>query len=354
MPKESVLTEAEKQSFVIEKFIFHIIIQEELVPLYLDEITLTAVQLDFFKKRFVEVSEGTQFKFADPDQSELFRNCNDLLEDAEGNFLHASKKITYAFQAQHSKNTKDGVLITALVSSGKSKLVFLLKLDNQIVYHYKVSRNRAALEEIKNTFVEDKKAIQKAAIIDISGDRVWQVLATDRSVRSAEAGITEYFAKFLGVIPIETATTLTKKAFRGVGRWAMMNQMDLDPDQESSSYKSRAVSYLANATIFKTKEFIDQVIMDEDADRKDRLTKSLKAFLDDIGISGQSFKPSKSTLSSSTTKNIRQTAEGLKLEWEGDARDSNLQLPKDNERDSEGMLKIVIRTSEIRNIDKGR
>lgn len=40
MAKESVLSQAEKDSFKIKRFIFHIIRKDELNPIFLDEVIL--------------------------------------------------------------------------------------------------------------------------------------------------------------------------------------------------------------------------------------------------------------------------------------------------------------------------
>lgn len=352
MPKESVLTEAEKGTFKIEKFIFHIIIQQDLNPLYLDEVTLTDTQEEFFKRRFSDISEGTQYFFPDKLRSELYKDSVELINDPDSNFIRLSKKITYSFKQFHNKNTNDGVFITALVSiQNTRKLIFLLKLDHRTVYQYKISRNRALLEEIKNTFVEDKKAIQKAAIIDVSDHYKWDVLAKDRTATNLESGIRDYFAKFLTVSELETPSKLTDNAVRFANRWAIENKEELDPAQDVSSYKSRAITYLMNANKFVTKEFINTVILDNDQVRREKLNKSLKSFLDEKGLSGQSFVPNKGSLSKAKKKNIRQTAEGIKIEWEGDPKESNLSIPSEKDRD--GYYNIIIKTSDIKILDRG-
>lgn len=353
MAKESVLTEAEKATFKIEKFIFHIIIQQDFQPIYLDEVTLTESQEDFFKKRFSDISEGTQYFFPEKDKSELYQHSSAIISNPEANFIKLSKNITYSFKQFHNKNTNDGVFITALVSVQDSrKLIFLLKLDHRTVYQYKISRNKALLEEIKNTFVEDKKAIQKAAIIDVSDYYKWDVLAKDRTASGLESGIRDYFAKFLTVVELETPSKLTENAVRFANRWAIENKEELDPSQEVSSYKSRAINYLMNSNKFVTKEFINTVILDEDPVRREKLSKSFKSYLDEKGLSGQSFVPNKGSLSKAKKKNIRQTAEGIKIEWEGDPIESNLMIP--SEKDKDGYYNIVIKTSDIKILDSSR
>ena len=51
MSKESTLTQVQKESIKIEKFIFHIIVVDNDKPTYLDEVDLTETQKTFFKDR---------------------------------------------------------------------------------------------------------------------------------------------------------------------------------------------------------------------------------------------------------------------------------------------------------------
>lgn len=355
MAQESVLTDMEKESFHIEKFIFHIIIQQQHTPEYLEEVKLTDVQEDFFKKRFSEVSEGTQYIFIDKAKSALYHSCKEIINNPETHFVEMSKTITMAFKQHHNKNTNDGVFITALVSVNKSrKLIFLLKLDHKIVYQYKRERSKAILNEIKDTFVEDKKAIQKAALIDISEYYIWDVLAKDRTAANTEGSIRDYFSKFLTVTERETPSKLTENAVKFANRWAITNISDLDPGQEPSTYKSRAIAYLQSASKFKTKDFIEAVINfdDENVDRRQALKKSFKKYLDESGMSGQSFIPNKNSLTKTRKKNVRMTAEGIKIEWEGDPGESNLTIP--TRQDADGLYHILIKTTRIDNLDRAK
>lgn len=47
-------------------------------------------------------------------------------------------------------------------------------------------------------------------------------------------------------------------------------------------------------------------------------------------------------------KNIRQTAEGVKIEWEGTLEDNNISIS--DVKDRQGQYKIVIKTSDIKDI----
>jgi len=70
--------------------------------------------------------------------------------------------------------------------------------------------------------------------------------------------------------------------------------------------------------------------------------------LETIGLAGQDFAPRKDALTKKEIKNIRQTAEGVKIEWYGDPKDSNIDIP--NSSNQNGEYKIVISTNKITEI----
>jgi hypothetical protein len=341
MPKESVLTIADKEAIEIEKLIFHIILKDDAKPHFLDELVITDEQKKFFKDRLSDSAQGRQYIFRELDVP-IRKLTFDLL-NASDNFIKISKEITNRFKITHTGNSNDGVFVISLAKIKKRKLLFMIKLDHKKVYEYKLKGSKALLEEVKNTFIEDKSAIQKVALIDISASVVWDVLVYDRS---KPASITDYFAKFLDVLPRETETQLTENAVSHVRKWASENRAILDPSQEPSNYKNRAIEHLNNVDLFETDEFINAVIFDSDGKRRNELKTSLFSYLVNVGMAGQSFAPNKNALTPKCKNNIRQTEEGVRIEWEGNAQDKNIDIP--NEPDSnDGNYHIAISTRQI-------
>lgn len=348
MPRESVLTTAEKEAIVIEKFIFHIILKDDLKPHYLQEVQISDEQKEFFKNRLAETAQGRQYIFTE--DSKLKSIVREILDATDDDFLRLSKEITYDFKLTHTNSTTDGVFIICVASTYKRKLLFLVKLEHKRIYQYKVddSNSTAILDEVKNTFTEDKSAIQKVALIDIDDDVIWDVLVNDRSARSEKSYITDYFRRFLSVLPRETDADLTKKVITVVSRWASNNKENLDPEQEVSSYKTRGKDYLMNHEKFDTEEYIDAIIQDPDPARRRKLKNSLRSLMEEVGLAGQRFEIKKAVLSKAVSKNVRLTAEGVKIEWEGSARDNNITIP--NSPNENGDYLITIQTSKIREV----
>ena len=63
MARESVLTTAEKDAIKIEKLIFHIILKDQIAPIFLDKVIITESQQKFFKARLSDAAQGRQPDF---------------------------------------------------------------------------------------------------------------------------------------------------------------------------------------------------------------------------------------------------------------------------------------------------
>lgn len=344
MPRESVLSISDKESIDIERLIFHIILTDETRPIFLEKLEITKEQKKFFKDRLSDSAQGRQYIFTD-DNPPIKQLAEKIFVASDDDFLKITKEITNLFYVAHRKTSSDGVFIISIATIKKRKLLFLIKLDHKKVFEYKLKGTKALLEEVKNTFSEDKTAIQKVALIDIDSSVVWDALVFDRS---KPGGITEFFAKFLSVIPRETEADLTRKLQNAARTWAATNKQDINPNQEPAVYKNRARSYLSSTDLFDTDAYIDFVVQDEDSSRRERLKNSLRSYLEEIGLAGQSFIPKREALTPKEIKNIRQTAEGVRIEWTGNPQDNNIDIPNNPNQNGDYVIKIT--TSDISEI----
>ena len=127
-------------------------------------------------------------------------------------------------------------------------------------------------------------------------------------------------------------------------KWAVTNQNDLPETQETSDYKSRAKSYLLGNDTFDSDAFINSVILDGDAERRERHRASFRQMMEDDGLYGQHFTLVHTALNRKSTKNVRLTREGVRIEWEGSAEDVNYSV---GEKDENGQQIITIKTGGI-------
>lgn len=343
MPRESVLTATDRNQIRIENLIFHIILKDEFQPRYLNEVTITDEQRTFFRNRLDDAAAGRQFVFMEDSATKA--KTEELINCDNDRFVQLSKELAADFRRQHGASTNDGVFIVSVASIGARKLVFLIKFDHKKIYQYQVQDGgRALLKEVQDTFSEDKSSIQKVALIDVGDTALWDVLVTDLTAKPEKGYITDYFKLFLGVMPRETDTDLTKQALKMAFKWAVANQVDLPEAQEASDYKYRAKAYLLGNTSFDSDAFINSVILDGDDARRDRHRASFKLMLEEEGLYGQQFTLVHSALNRKSTKNVRLTREGVRIEWEGSAEDVNYSV---GERDENGQQTITIKTGGI-------
>lgn len=115
-------------------------------------------------------------------------------------------------------------------------------------------------------------------------------------------------------------------------------------DRASQNTK-REVKYLLNHDEFETHTFVEAVIQDENVERRQTLKNSFSTYINENGLAHQNFSIKKSVINRSNTKNIRQTAEGVKIEWEGSEQDGKIEIP--NQPDENGEFLIKIRTSNV-------
>lgn len=343
MAKESTLTDKMKSSIKIEKFVFHIIIKGEDEPRTLDRVDLEAKQREFFCQRIADSSEGTQFTFREKDMGTALR-CKRIISEPGDSFLQESKGLAFDFHEEHKGNVSDGAFIVSYftINSGDDliPMVAMIKMDHSRVLEYKVQQEAdgsvARMNEILNSFVESKAAVQKCAIVNVDDRFEWDVLAFEKG---KSVGVADYFRVFLKAIETDNASNLTRKAVTTVNTWARKNADQLP--ELPTYYKSRAVQYLEIKDRFDTEDFLGTVVKDHDENRKEALMKSLHEELEESGVAGMRFTPRPGSIPDVHKKNKITTTEGVQIIWKGpkEAAKINIEDPDEN-----GISNIYIRT----------
>lgn len=322
-PLEGVLTQEQRDTLEIVEFIFHIIDPDAPGKVIkLDEVQLQEKQKSFFLDRLRDIAEGTQYLF-DPDAPNLQEQSQRLVEDRDG-FVDLSYQMTQEFARLHGGNMSAGVFIVSVVkylakAHDWQQLVFLVKMDQQesFTYNYEDIQGRkvAVVDEIPNALNENKKAVQKSALIDTSNQFAWDVLAFDR-VKKPVLG--DYYQAFLGVIERQQDSVLTRSTDQAVRKWAKYIPQDqLPPGEDLNTYRGRALNYLRDNDTFDTDTFLDTVVRDENPERKVALVRSLRDALEEAGIAGQTFRPRPDSLPKAQRKHIYETSEGITISYEG-------------------------------------
>lgn len=325
-PIEGVLNHGQRESLEIDEFIFHIIEPSSADTqrvVFLDEVQLQAKQKDFFLNRLRDIAEGTQYVFK-PDSVHLKEKCEQILAEAE-KFAEISRHITDDFASRHQGQMSAGVFVVSIVKylAGPSdwrKLVFLVKMDKRPSFSYSYTEQKgrrvAVVEEIENALGETKAAIQKSALIDVTDQFAWSVLASDRTTR---IGLSDYFRNFLGITERQEDSQLTRTAHATVRKWARnLSREQLPPGEDANTLTGRSLNYLNDHDAFDTDAFLDAVVRDENEKRKADLISALREQLSEAGVAGQLFKPQPGSIRASERKQVYQTSEGVTIIYEGD------------------------------------
>lgn len=322
---ESVLSKGQIETLEIKDFIFHIINTDGdgEKTIFLDSVTLAKAQEDFFLSRLKECAKGTQYVFVE-DVDSLSEKCTKFV-NGEKTFVESSKDITKSFAKLHAGSAADGLFVVSVVtylssSNDYKSLLFLVKLDKSatLTYSYieRDGKKIAVINEVPNALSESKQSVQKSALIDLSGTHAWDVLAYDR----VDSNLTEYFRAFLSVAMRKTASTLTREAHRAVRAWARQVSADRLPEgEDANTIIGRSFSFFEANETFDTDRFLEAVVRHDNKKSREELTKELYDNLAGVGVAGQQFKSTPSSISRKEKKQIYETAEGVQIMFEGDA-----------------------------------
>ncbi|CNJ19055.1 nucleoid-associated protein [Yersinia frederiksenii] len=211
----SFLTEEEVKNLTIKRMIFHVIGKKSTEPpILLSEIS-PPLHVDFFLERIKSAMNGNLFEFSDLSNVErVLRIIKDSADYEKECFTEQSKLLASDFQSRHTGNTSVGVFfLFELVTINNEKLYALIKYDNEDVVRYVLDENGdesqvPKLERFHESFVRKAEAMQKIALVRLTGKKGGQVVVRDRSKRT---NISVYFEGFLQVCRVNSDQDLCDK-----------------------------------------------------------------------------------------------------------------------------------------------
>jgi len=201
------LDELELDSLHIQQSVFHIVGPGSEHFQLLSAFN-AAPYAPFFLRRIKSVNGGNRYRFLDDAsvRAQLARVAAD-----PNAFQGESERLATAFNAAHGGNTAVGAfLVFALTCSG-GQLFALLKFEDEKVlsYDFKTSATghpTPTFGEIERTFVENRNALQKAALIRLKEDAD-EICVVDRQNPQRPAA---YFEQFLLVRRSRSEAELTQ------------------------------------------------------------------------------------------------------------------------------------------------
>ena len=235
---------------LISNFIFHIVHHDAEEPILMNK-TPIGVHDKFFRERICEVVNGNKLLFT---EGSPFLDCLKEIERNPMRFDEVSRTLAQKFHKpseDKDNRIKQGAMIFIRAVIEDISKYIVIKYDNENVLTYSYKDNEAFLQEISNTFSKNRSALQKSAIIDLSGNEPIAML-TDKS---NPTHVTTFFKSFLGVFRKYTDRDLTDKV-----KHAFVNTTKIFKDTLDSSFLSQVTStfnnLIKNQDDFHAEEFI--------------------------------------------------------------------------------------------------
>jgi hypothetical protein len=298
---------------------------------YLSAVDLSDEQESFFKKMIAESSKGTKYKFVDKENVPLFVGGSELIGNiSDGElFLNTSKQLAQNFKATHDNRMSDGILIVTvfsmLVNEQPKNFLAILKVDYEPVLQQirdSDDSTKVTFQEITDSLLEDKKALQKRALVDVSDAFDWDVIAVERAKTVAEqdteGAIGKHFKNFLSVTLLENNSTLTRKVIAQTKRWAD-GRAELNP----SDVRARVIKYIEahDGQSVNLDDIRDVICEHEDQEIKTVLMESFNQHMDDESLTGVQFLSRANSIPDKERRTKLKTNTNVILEWRGEMAD---------------------------------
>lgn len=307
----------------IERMIFHIINREKISAEILEEVEDPRVYEEFFIERLKETTKGASYKFNTDSvvQRQLieaatnphaFSDCSEILANHFHNiFLNDSRLIPGV------------IMIFKIIAKGETYAA-IIKYDDIRVISYKTAKTtegkrKPILDFILNTFVQDRKALQKSAIVKLSDTK--SLYCIDRSGKNGD--ITEKYKQFLDVQREFNHDMLTDRLLDALVATIKKHKGILPKEigNRSRMVAKEALSSLDTFDPTASNELLTKIFGDHS--EKEQLKSTLIKELKKQKIQHEKVKIAKSKVTT-PKKMIKETIEGIRIIYEQSHVDQKL------------------------------
>ncbi len=301
-------TDAEIQQLRIESMILHVVSEDEFVPAPEQAVE----HAEFFISRILDTDVAPVYQFKDLSRT---RDCLQNIALGKVSFVSGAQNLSREFSREHDTTTRDGAFFIFELRTNVAdvRIYSLIKYDyREAIEKSEDDNGGASLRRIIHAFIDDKKAIQKAALIRVVGGVAEELVATrDRTKIAPE--IADYFAKFLDVQRNSSDDELNTRMVEAL-RKTFSECRDLLPKQDVAAALRNAKNVLRDRQLINEEAICESVIAaaghPDNEQTKIRLRKITGQMLRAKRLAGLEFRPIKSVLRQSPMRKIR-TAEGV-------------------------------------------
>jgi len=305
----SFFSDEDLDSLAIQRSVFHIVGPRREHFQLLEEFD-AAPHASFFLGRIGSINNGNRYSFLSDAavRTQLARIDDDLAA-----FQEESEKLADAFDQGHRGGSAIGAFMLLALGCRTGRAFALLKFEDEKVLSYAFragssGRPKPTLGEIKQTFVQNRNALQKAALIRLRPGAD-EISVIDRQNPQRPAA---YFEQFLGARRQRSETELTKKLIDVTKQIVLQHKDDLPPDTVRTLSKRLFDASQLGASVDgeHTDDWFRSIVgpLPEDSP-------ALKAFRSRLkreGMAGESFVLEKSAVSAPRNRRV-ETASGVRI-----------------------------------------
>ncbi len=245
-----MLEDDEVSRLRIDRMIFHVIGPDQTDLTLMDEVNVAGFE-PFFLERIRETNIGNRFEFIAATIG--VRPSLVAINETPADFVAISKILAETFHGLHENSAKKGAFIVAKLTGLNVPVFALIKFDDLRVLRFMHETVKgtvtATVSEIENTFLEDKKAMQKSALIVLEDDG-GRLAVYDRANRR---DVTQYFRNFLGAKRLYDGAQATER-LRAALTEAYQKHMQEMPKDVKSTWRSKLYDATRNLKTLDTED----------------------------------------------------------------------------------------------------
>lgn len=326
------LTEDERGQLRISSMILHMVGDEEFDP----QPTRAVEYANFFIARILDTDTAAVYQF-----KELSGSRGRLQDMASGatTFEAGAQELSREFSRQHGTTARDGAffIFELRTNNAHVRIYSLIKYDyREAIEQSEGEDGQQRLRRIIHALIDDKKAIQKAALIRVvNGQAETMVAACDRTKPPPE--IADYFATFLDVERTHSDEELNRRLVEAL-RKTFSDCKDLLPN-----YDVAAALQQAKAVLRDRQEINEEAIMDSvlaaaghpvNDETRTLLRRRTSQKLRTHRLTGLAFPPDRQILRKPPLRRIR-TTEGVTVTYPDEANAITVQRVRNAEGEGE-------------------
>lgn len=318
----SFFSDEEVDSLKIKRMILHVVGTknfEAMPERALEEET-------FFIGKIVDMAAAPVFMFKAVSST---RKEIEAIANGDTSFVKGAQGLAGSFHRQHVVGSADGVLLMfeLAVSDPDVKIYSLIKYDYKLALEQNDVEPGKKLRRIVNALVDEKKAIQKTALVRVvSGVAEQTISATDRTKHGVD--LADYFADFLAVTRAVSDTELSQVT-RKVLKAALQCCIDQLPGRDVAKAVQKAQANLGTRRRVDEDAIVEAVMLaaghPKDEKVANRLERETRSRVRKSTLHELSFEPDRQVLRQPYMRKIV-TAEGVTLIFPDRVENPNVKI----------------------------